>query len=66
MHDSEWWLLVRRVVTFVLGCAVIIDALLATVVSIGELVIGLILVGVLPIDDLFRLARRGRRAGSDE
>jgi uncharacterized membrane protein HdeD (DUF308 family) len=66
MHDPEWWLQVRRVVTFLLGCAVIVDALLASVVNVGELVIGLILVGVLPIDDLFRIVRRGRGGGSDD
>jgi hypothetical protein len=61
MHDPAWWPLLRRIVIFVLGCAVMIDALLQNVTSIGELVIGLIMVGVLPIDDLFRLVRRGQR-----
>ena len=56
------WLMVRRLVTFVLGVAVIVDALWEKEDVVAELVIGLILVGVLPIEDLIRLLdRRGRR-----
>ena len=61
--DPKSWLLIRRVVTFLLGCAVIIDALIQN--HIGTLVVGAILVGVLPVDDLFRLVRRDR-GGSGE
>jgi hypothetical protein len=67
MPEPAWWPMFRRAATFLLGCAVIIDALLVqTVPSVGTLTIGLILVGVLPIDDLLRLARRGRGGGSDD
>ena len=56
------WLMVRRMVTFVLGVAVIVDALWEQENVVTELVIGLLLVGVLPIEDLLRLlSRRGGR-----
>ena len=56
------WLMARRLVTFVLGVAVIIDALWEKQDVVAELVIGLLLVGVLPLEDLIRLLdRRGRR-----
>ena len=42
--------LVRQVVTFVLGIAVVIDALAATSHVIAELVVGLILMGYSPLD----------------
>jgi hypothetical protein len=54
----EWWLWIRRIVIFGLGSAVILDALITNTVSIGELVIGLIMIGVLPLDDLARYLQR--------
>ena len=53
-----WWLWIRRVVIFGLGVSVIGDALVADKVNIWELVIGLILVGVLPLDDVARYLQR--------
>jgi hypothetical protein len=64
MRDPRWWAPVRRIVTFLLGCAVIVDALLQSAVSIGELIVGLLMIGVLPIDDLIRIVRRS--AGRDD
>jgi hypothetical protein len=48
------------VTLFLLGCAVIIDALIENL-TVGHLIVGLLLVGVLPLDDLVAIiARRGR------
>jgi hypothetical protein len=55
-----WWQFFRRVVIFLLGCAVIIDALWDQKFVGAELVVGLILVGVLPIDDFVALIARRR------
>ena len=61
-HDPpEWWLWVRRVVSFGLGVWVIADSLAEKqVASVGKLIIGLVMIGVLPLDDLLRVARRAR------
>ena len=54
-----WWLMFRRVVVFILGVAVIVDSLVEkSEASVGKLVVGLILVGALPLDDLVRMVRR--------
>jgi hypothetical protein len=67
MRDPSWWAPFRRIVTFLLGCAVILDSLVEkNTATVGKLVIGLILVGVLPLEDLIRLAsRNGRRKHDD-
>ena len=57
-----WFVLVRRVVVFVLGAAVIIDALTDKQYVVPELVIGMIMVGVLPLDEFAHLLRRNGRA----
>lgn len=67
-HDSapSWWLWIRRIVSFGLGVWVISDALMDSVVSVGKLIIGLVMIGVLPLDDLIKVARRARVKGGDE
>jgi hypothetical protein len=55
------WGPVRRMVVFVLGIAVVIDAVLGTGNHIGELVIGAVLLGIIPVDELLdSLSRRFR------
>lgn len=49
-----WWLWVRRVVIFGLGVGVVLDALMADKTNLWELVVGMVLVGVLPLDDVVR------------
>lgn len=49
---------IRRVTVFLLGVVVILDGLTGPT---GELVIGLVLVGVLPIDDLLTRITGGHR-----
>lgn len=70
MTDPAWWPVFRRVVVFLLGVAVILDALIRSDAPIiGMLVVGLLMVGVLPIDDLVTLVRRNgirRRRDTDE
>lgn len=54
-----WWGRFRRVVVFLLGCAVILDSLLEkNTATVGKLIVGLLMVGVLPLDDLVRLFAR--------
>lgn len=58
----HWWDVFRRVVVFLLGVVVIIDSLIEKqTASVGKLIVGLIMVGVLPLDDLVRLAYRRNR-----
>ncbi len=52
------WQLFRRVVVFLLGAAIIIDALWDQKFVAVELVIGMILVGVLPLEDFMRIVMR--------
>ncbi len=56
---TRWWQLTREVVTFALGVAVVLDALLEPHTSVPELVVGLVMIGVLPLERL--LAAIGRR-----
>jgi hypothetical protein len=64
-HPPAWWLWVRRVVIFGLGCWVVIDAMTAKSVPIWELVIGMVLIGVLPLDDLARYLQRKPPSDTD-
>jgi hypothetical protein len=54
-------------VTFWLGVAVVLDALAATSGGrdIGELVVGLVMVGVLPLDQLVGAITHARRGRGD-
>jgi hypothetical protein len=56
--SPRWWYVFRRVVIFLLGVAVIVDALVDKDPQAGELVIGVIMIGVLPLDDLAQLIPR--------
>ena len=49
----------RRVVTFLLGVAVIIDSLVEkNTATVGKLVVGLLLIGIPSMEDLVRLMKR--------
>jgi hypothetical protein len=52
---------IRRLVIFVLGVAIMIDALWDRQYVVPELIIGMIMVGVLPIDDFIRSFQRKPR-----
>jgi uncharacterized membrane protein HdeD (DUF308 family) len=55
-ESPRWWLLFRRIVIFLLGVLVILDSLYEKdTASVGKLVVGIIMIGVLPLDDLVRL-----------
>jgi hypothetical protein len=59
---SPRWGPVRRIVVFLLGITVVIDAVLGTGNHIGELVIGAVLLGIIPVDELLdSLSRKFRR-----
>ena len=47
------FMVVRRLVTFGLGCWIIGNALVHPDERISQLVVGMIMVGVLPIENLF-------------
>jgi hypothetical protein len=62
MTEPRWFWFTRRVITFALGVAVILDSLFEkSEASVGKLVVGLLLVGVPPIDDLIRMIGRNGR-----
>lgn len=55
---------IRRMVVFCLGVAIMIDALWDRQYVVPELIIGMIMVGVLPIDETLKsLAKRRNRDG---
>lgn len=58
------WAQIRRVALFLLGLAVIIDAL-ADGEHLGQLVVGTLLVGLVPVDSVLE-AFAGHRHGGDE
>jgi hypothetical protein len=62
---NQHWGLIRRVITFALGVAVMVDAIQMPNADTAELIIGLILVGVLPIDDLLAVIHRKRGPDDD-
>ena len=57
------WQGLRRLVIFVLGVAVILEGLIRQHDEIALLVIGLVMVGVLPLDDLLRTVGARPRLG---
>lgn len=56
------WQQFRRVVTFLLGVAIIIDALWDKQYVVPELIIGMIMVGMMPLEDFAKLIRRNGRS----
>ena len=60
---TEHFAWVRRLVVFLLGVAVIIDALWDRQYVVPELIVGMILVGVLPIDEVIKSSTSRRRRG---
>jgi hypothetical protein len=56
--------LVRRLVVFGLGCWVIGNALVNPEERVSQLLIGMVMVGVLPIENVF--SWHARRSSSDE
>lgn len=61
-----WWQWIRRVVVFALGVALIVDSLFQRPNVIVRLLVGLVMVGVLPLDDLLRLVARHRHREDDD
>jgi hypothetical protein len=53
------WMVVRSIITFLLGVAVIIDSLIEkNTATVGKLIVGLLLIGIPSIEDIARLTRR--------
>lgn len=67
-YGPRWWLIFREVVTFTLGVVVMIDGLDITGSgrNIGELIVGLVMIGVLPLERLLSVVaiRRNGHASS--
>lgn len=56
---SNGWLIVRGVVTFLLGVAVILDSLIEkNTATVGKLIVGLLLIGIPSLEDIARITRR--------
>jgi hypothetical protein len=55
--------IIRRVVIFLLGMAIMIDALWDRQYVVPELIIGMIMVGVLPLDEVLKSLTSKRRKG---
>lgn len=53
-----WWNLIRQVVIFALGCALIIDVAVNPAGRVVLIVTGLILIGLVPVDTY--LTRNGK------
>jgi len=51
-HDdvSHFFIAIRRIVVFILGVLIILDGLVNATNSVPKLIIGMIMVGVLPIE----------------
>lgn len=60
---KRWFPIIRRSVIFLLGVAVMIDALWDRQYVVPELVIGMIMVGVLPVDELIGSLAKRRKGG---
>jgi len=61
----KWFESVRRVVIFILGCFCFIKGVISPENTVPELIIGMVMVGVLPIEELAVPWRR-RRKDKDE
>jgi hypothetical protein len=46
------WQTIRSVILFALGAAVVLDAVLTPGTHVSELITGLILLGIIPVDQL--------------
>jgi hypothetical protein len=62
INGTRWsrrWMVIRSVVTFFLGVAVIVDSLVEkNTATVGKLVVGLLLIGIPSMEDLLRLTKR--------
>jgi len=57
----EWFDKTRRIIIFLLGAFCFFKGVVSPENTIPELIIGMIMVGVLPIDDFFIWSPRARR-----
>ena len=57
--SAPLWPGLRRLVLFVLGVVVIIDSLASAGQNLGQLLVGSLLIGIVPVDELLsRIAKR--------
>lgn len=58
--DPPWWNFIRQVVIFALGVGIVVYALVTPGHDIPFLIAGLILIGIVPVDEFIR--RRNGKA----
>jgi hypothetical protein len=51
-HVAGWLDILRRTILFILGCFVILDSVVTKGTHVSELIVGLLLVGLVPLDSL--------------
>jgi hypothetical protein len=51
-HLAPWLIFVRQIILFALGVFVILDSVLTPGTHITELIVGLLLLGIVPLDTL--------------
>jgi hypothetical protein len=56
-----WFALLRQVVVFLLGVGVILDAIWTAGTHVTELIAGLVLIGMVPLDSLMNRLPRPRK-----
>lgn len=66
--DKVWRIFegIRRIVVFLLGIIIIIEGLRDDTDAVPELIIGMVMVGILPIEDIFRVFGREPRRDRDK
>jgi len=62
----RWLADIRRAVVWILGAALIIDALASSTDVVPELIIGLVMIGVLPLEDVVMTYAKARGTPTNE
>ena len=57
--SAPLWPGLRRLILFILGVGVIVDAMASNGQNLGQLLVGSLLIGIIPVDELLsRIAKR--------
>jgi hypothetical protein len=62
---AQMWALTRQVVVFLLGCLVVIDGVTTQGTHVSELLVGVFMLGLVPVDALLTRLPWARRRDSD-
>ena len=55
---ADWFALARKFITFALGVAIIIDAVISAHNGVTEYIIGAVLMGIVPVEEILTVRRR--------